>query len=107
VIEALHIEEDFAPNGSGADDLAEIDFRVNKGPEKLDVDVLNSHGELIQRLADDQVAADDQVVELAWNGLDADGERAPTGLYSLRIRLLDRGRTITPRQEISLEDEAD
>jgi hypothetical protein len=106
VIEALHIEEDFAPS-SGTDDLAEIDFRVNKGPEKIDVEILDSHGGVVDHLAEGKEAKDNEVVKLAWDGQNDDGEAAPTGAYTLRIKLLDRGRTISPRQEISLEDEAD
>lgn len=105
VIEAVHIESDFSPS-SGVDALAEVDFRV-KDADHVDVDIVDKDGQLVQRLTENKAVGDDGVVEVSWNGADEDGKTAPEGLYTLRIRLRERERTITPAAEISLEEEAD
>jgi flagellar hook assembly protein FlgD len=104
VIEAVHIENDFAPAG-GVDALAEISFRV-KDADHVDVDIVDS-GEAVERLTENKKVGAGEVVELSWDGNDENGALASPGTYVVRIRLRDRARTITPAQQISLEEEAD
>ncbi|MAY25868.1 MAG: hypothetical protein CMK02_06175 [Polycyclovorans sp.] len=59
-------------------------FDVPPGAAKVEVDVLNASGVRVAQLIQNNPAAGD--LSLAWDGLLADGSRAPAGLYSVQAR---------------------
>ena len=86
------------PNGDGEHDAAAISFRI-KGPDRVNLELLDSSGHVVRHLAVAQRLADRKVAHFAWDGLTDSGAPAPAGTYTLRIHEIKRDRTITPPNE--------
>jgi hypothetical protein len=86
------------PNGDGEHDEAAISLRI-KGPDRVNLDLLDSSGRAVRHLAVAQRLGDRKVAHWAWNGLTDGGAPAPAGTYTLRIHEIKRDRTITPPNE--------
>jgi hypothetical protein len=79
-------------------DLAKISFRI-KGPDEIDLDVVDAGGERVRRLAENRTLEDREITVFRWDGNTDAGAPAPPGTYSLRIHERRRDRTITPPGE--------
>jgi hypothetical protein len=76
-------------------ETARIRFVLHRA-ERLDVDVVNADGEVVQTLLADARRPKGRVV-ITWDGRDGrseGGAAAPEGDYRVRVRLLDEDRTI-------------
>jgi peptidoglycan/xylan/chitin deacetylase (PgdA/CDA1 family) len=77
----------FSPNGDGRKDATVLAIAVSE-TAVLDISVLDRTGNLVGVLADDQVIG--RAFRVPWNGLSADGRRAPDGAYRLVVDARDR-----------------
>jgi len=64
-----------------------------RGPEKLDVSLVDADGDHVASLAEGQDLAAGRA-SFEWNGRDDDGQVVPDGLYRLEVRLEHDRRTI-------------
>jgi flagellar hook assembly protein FlgD len=103
VLDSIHVSRGFSPDGNGHRDRAKISFRI-KGPDEINLDVLDANGHLVRRLATARLLADRVPTVFHWNGRNDAGNLAPPGIYRLRIEELRRGRTITPTEHMRLVD---
>ncbi|MFN2611873.1 MAG: FlgD immunoglobulin-like domain containing protein [Solirubrobacterales bacterium] len=101
VLDSIHVTSTFSPDGDGHHDRARISFRV-KGPDQIDLTMIDANGRPIRRLATDRLLADRQITVFRWDGRTDAGRPAPPGAYTLRVEELRRGRTITPSEQITL-----
>ena len=86
------------PNGDGHDDTAGISFRI-KGPDRVNLDLLDSSGDVTRHLLVGHPMRDHKFEHFVWDGLADGGTPAPDGVYKLKIEKIERGRTITPPGE--------
>lgn len=101
VVDRIRVDASFTPNGDGHDDTAGISFRI-KGPDRVDLDLIDASGREVRHLAVHQPFGDHKVTRFVWDGRTDGGAPAPPGVYTLRIKELGRDRTITPGEEIFL-----
>jgi flagellar hook assembly protein FlgD len=101
VLDRIHATSFFTPNGDQNGDIAQVTFRI-KGPDRVRVDVIDSSGRLVRRLAVARRMPDGRPRRFLWNGNDDVARPAPAGTYTLRIVILGRDRTVTPAQHIVL-----
>jgi hypothetical protein len=95
VVDRIRADSCFTPNGDGHDDTAGISFRI-KGPDRVNLEILDSSGEVVRHLLVGQRMADHKVAHYVWDGLADGGTPAPVGTYTLRIHEIESDRTITP-----------
>jgi hypothetical protein len=95
VVDRIRADPCFTPNGDGHDDTAGISFRI-QGPDRVDLEILDSSGDAVRQLLVGQEMADHKVAHYVWDGLADGGTPAPAGSYTLRIHEIERDRTITP-----------
>lgn len=101
VLDSIHVSGAFSPDGNGHRDRAKISFRI-KGPDEINLDILDADGQPVRRLAAARLLADRVPTVFHWGGRTDAGELAPPGIYKLRIEELRRDRTITPSEHIRL-----
>jgi len=100
VIDRIRVSREFTPNGDGESDRAKVRFRLTR-PERVDLFILDDGREVRQILHGRPL--EDQVLHyFGWDGLDEEGSPVAPGTYSLRFRLRERGRTITPDKTTTL-----
>jgi hypothetical protein len=95
VVDRIRVDPCFTPNDDGHDDTAGITFRI-KGPDRVNVDLLDTSHDVTRHLLVGHPMRDHEVEHFVWDGLADGDEPAPEGVYTLRIKEIDRGRTITP-----------
>jgi hypothetical protein len=95
VVDRIRADACFSPNGDGHDDTAGISFRI-KGPDRVDLDLLDSSGDVVRHVLVSHPMRDEKVEHFVWDGQAEGGSPAPDGTYTLRIYEIDRDRTITP-----------
>jgi flagellar hook capping protein FlgD len=84
----------FSPNGDHVKDINR--FRVELRERKeIRVDVVDSAGDAVRRLADKAVVTPDQPLRLRWDGRTDDGRRVSDGRYRVRVTLRQEGRSVT------------
>jgi flagellar hook capping protein FlgD len=98
VIDTIHLTPSFSPGCHCQGDRATISFRI-KGPDAIDLDVIDADGERVRRLAENRELQDRVVTVFHWNGKTDAGSLAPPGAYTLRVHERDRDRTINPTEE--------
>jgi hypothetical protein len=98
VVDAIHLTPAFTPGCDCPRDRAKISFRI-KGPDEVDLDILDSDGDPVRRLAENRTLPDREVTVFHWDGRTDSGAPAPPGTYTLRIHERRRDRTITPPGE--------
>lgn len=101
VLDSIHVSSAFSPDGTGHRDRAKISFRI-KGPDEIDLEVLDAGGAVVRHLAAARLLADREVTVFHWDGRTDTGSPAPPGVYTLRVEELRRDRTITPSERIRL-----
>jgi flagellar hook capping protein FlgD len=101
VIDTIHLTPVFAPGCHCADDRATISFRI-KGPDAIDLDVIDADGNRVRRIAEDRELPDRVITVFRWNGKTDDGSLAPPGAYTIRVHERRRDRTISPTEETVL-----
>ncbi len=101
VLDSVSVSPSFSPDGDGVDDQAEFEFRI-KGPDDIDLLIVNSEGKRIREVADGQTLEDQEITTFEWDGLTDRRVLAPPGPYRIRVKVLGRDRTITPGEKIVL-----
>ncbi len=77
---------------------------VQGASETIEIDVTDASGQLVRTLSLGPQSGG--LVEFEWDGLDADGDSAATGVYQLTARVLRGGRTETVGTLIRTEVES-
>jgi peptidoglycan/xylan/chitin deacetylase (PgdA/CDA1 family) len=91
----------FSPNGDGSKDATVLAVAVSE-TTVVDISVLDSAGNLVGVLAADQVV--ERAFRVPWNGLSADGGRAPDGAYRLVVDAHDRaGNAVSTAARVLLD----
>jgi flagellar hook assembly protein FlgD len=83
----------FSPNRDGRLDRESINFLI-KSRDDVTVDVVDSRGDRVRRLADNRSLAAYTGLFLKWDGLTDGGRMAPDGLYRVRVALRREGRSV-------------
>lgn len=91
-ITAPRFTRDFSPVCDCPTSTARLSLRFRR-PETVDAEIVDAAGAAVRSLASDRrVRAG--VATFVWDGLDDEGELAPDGIYRLRLRLEQAGRTV-------------
>jgi flagellar hook capping protein FlgD len=101
VIDTIHLTPVLTPGCECPTDHADISFRI-KGPDAIDLDVLDSDGNRVRRIAENRELPDRVITVFRWNGKTDAGSPAPPGIYTLRVHERERDRTINPTEEMTL-----
>jgi N,N-dimethylformamidase beta subunit-like protein/flagellar hook capping protein FlgD len=93
----------FSPNGDGRFDRERITFRIRETDE-ITVDVVDDSGEPVRRLLEGRlVHGHEDLVTLKWDGRTDAGDRAPDGIYRVRVALGRQGRSIVVPKSFVLD----
>lgn len=74
-----------------------------KRTDDATVSVLDSNGDVVQRLARNRHLRAGQAVQLLWDGRDAAGRIVPDGTYRVRVGLRRQGRSVTLVDEVRVD----
>lgn len=83
----------FSPNRDGRLDRERINFLI-KSRDDVTVDVVDTRGDRVRRLADNRALPAYKAIFLKWDGLTDDGRTAPDGTYRVRVALRREGRSL-------------
>ena len=77
----------FTPNGDGINDVLAVGFELTKVnvATEVEVEILALDGRSVRTLRE-VLSHPGGVHRIEWDGMDADGERVPPGIYVCRIR---------------------
>lgn len=103
-ITGTKVDKIFSPVCECSHDLAVISFRLRK-PERVTVDMLDSHGHSVATLVRDQRERPGRV-SYTWDGRTDAGVVVPEGRYRPRVRLREHGRTIVLPNPIRVDTTA-
>jgi len=94
VVQVGHLVKNFSPDGDGRRDLSTMRVRV-KERDDVTVTIIDAKGNPVRRIAVSRPMAPGRPVRLAWDGTTDAGDRAPEGIYHVRVSLRRQGRAIT------------
>ena len=77
----------FSPNGDGDKDEVDVLYEVKGSGYLGSVTIYNDRGQLIRRLATNEVIG--QTGKISWDGLDTDGNSSDIGIYILHVSLFN------------------
>jgi hypothetical protein len=103
-ITGTRVDKIFSPVCECANDQSVISFRLRK-PERVTVDILDSHGKAIATLVRDQHEKRGPVA-YTWDGKTGFGVVVPEGIYRPRVRLFEHGRTFVLPNPIRVDTTA-
>ena len=103
-ITGTHVDKIFSPVCECVRDQSVISFRLRK-PERVTVDILDSHGKSIATLVRDQHERKGPV-SYTWDGKTDAGRVVPEGIYRPRVRLFEHGRTFVLPNPIRVDTTA-
>ncbi|MCW3041733.1 MAG: hypothetical protein JWM31_3638 [Solirubrobacterales bacterium] len=83
----------FSPNSDGRFDAERVNFKLVRKDE-VTLEVLDSRGDAVRKLADDRTLPAYRPTRFRWDGRTDRGARAPDGRYRMRITLRREGRSI-------------
>ncbi len=87
----------FSPNDDGRREVNRFRVVLRERSE-ISVDVVDSSGNAVRRLADDAAVGPDRPLQLEWDGRTDTGRRVADGRYRVRVTLRQEGRSvIVPR----------
>jgi hypothetical protein len=93
VVELRGATRPFSPDGDHVRDVKRFGIAVRKA-DRLTVDVIDSDGNDVRRLADDLAVEPFRPARVTWNGRTDDGGVAPDGFYQVRVSLRNTGRSV-------------
>jgi flagellar hook assembly protein FlgD len=93
IVELVGAKRPFSPNGDGVRDVKRFAIAVRTADE-LTVDVVDTSGNEVRRLADDLRVRPNRPRNVRWDGRADDGRIAPDGFYQLRVTLRRTGRSV-------------
>lgn len=102
VVQELGVDPVLSPNQDGRFERATISFQLKRGDD-VDVDVVDTDGDVVRRLVDDRGLRARQQLRVKWDGLDDDGRRVPDGTYRPRLVLRRQGRSVTVPRNIRVD----
>jgi hypothetical protein len=83
----------FSPNGDGSREINRFHIALRERSD-ISVDVVDSAGDAVRRLAEDATAGPDEPLRLEWDGRDDAGKRVRDGRYRVRVTLRRQGRSV-------------
>lgn len=86
VVEVRGLAQYFSPNGDGAKDVNRFRVRLRERGD-VAVDVVDTAGDAVRRLADGAAVRPGRPLRLGWNGRTDSGARAADGDYRVRVTL--------------------
>jgi flagellar hook assembly protein FlgD len=85
----------FSPNRDGrGNERARVSFTIKKNDD-VTVDVIDSDGDRVARIADGRPLKAYRRLSVSWDGRNDAGRRIPDGTYRYRVALRREGRTVT------------
>ena len=87
-----HFIRHFSPTCGCHRSVTRLTFR-SRGPERVDVTIVDADGDYIATLAEGKEIPEGHV-SFTWDGRTSDGQIAPDGLYRAKVRLHDARRTL-------------
>jgi FlgD Ig-like domain len=93
VAQVVSLARVFSPNGDGAREVNRFEVELRE-PSEISVDVVDTTGAAVRRLADDATASPSRPLRLEWNGRTDSGARVPDGRYRVRVTLRREGRSV-------------
>jgi flagellar hook assembly protein FlgD len=93
LVQKFHRNPVFSPNQDGRLDRENINFLI-KNEDDVTVDVVDTKGDRVKRLADNRRMNAYTALFLKWDGTADDGRPAPDGIYRTRIALRGEGRSV-------------
>ena len=97
VAQVVSLARVFSPNGDGRKEVNRFEVELRERSE-IRVDVVDSAGNAVRRLADGATVGPRRPLRLEWDGRTDDGERVADGRYRVRVTLRREGRSvIVPR----------
>jgi hypothetical protein len=97
VAQVVSLARVFSPNDDGRKEVNRFEVELRERAE-IRVDVVDSAGRAVRRLADDATVDPQRPLRLEWDGRTDDGERVGDGRYRVRVTLRREGRSvIVPR----------
>ena len=80
VAQVVSLWKVFSPNGDGSKEVNRFEVELRERSE-ISVDVVDSAGDAVRRLADDATVGPDRPLPLAWDGRTDAGARVRDGRY--------------------------
>jgi hypothetical protein len=102
VVGLYGLVEHFSPNGDGRRERSTFRVRVAERDD-VTVTIVDRTGARVRRLVAARPLGTDRPLRLAWDGRTDAGERAPDGVYRVRVGVRRQGRAVTFRREIGLD----
>jgi FlgD Ig-like domain len=92
----------FSPNGDDYRDETRVGFDLSE-PAEVTFSVVDSEGNEVRRIVDEQTLAGDAKHRFGWDGRDDDGNVVPDGTYRMRVVRRDESRVIDSFKEIDVD----
>ena len=83
----------FSPNGDGTKEVNRFEVELRERSE-ISVDVVDSAGDSVRRLAEEATVGPARPLPLEWDGRTDAGVRVPDGRYRIRVTLRREGRSV-------------
>ena len=93
VAQVVSLWKVFSPDGDGSKEVNRFAVELRE-PSEISVDVVDSAGDSVRRLADDATVGPDRPLPLAWDGRTDAGARVRDGRYRIRVTLRRQGRSV-------------
>jgi len=93
VAQVVSLARVFSPNGDGTKEVNHFEVELRERSE-ISVDVVDSAGDAVRRLAEDATVSPDRPLQLVWDGRTDAGARVPDGRYRVRVTLRREGRSV-------------
>jgi hypothetical protein len=92
----------FSPNHDGRFDRATVRFEIRKR-DRVTLTVVDPGGDPVRELIGGRTFLPYHEIRARWDGLNANGRRAPDGTYRYRITLPDQGRNVVLPESVRLD----
>jgi hypothetical protein len=93
VAQVVSLARVFSPNGDGTKEINRFEVELRERSE-ISVDVVDSAGDAVRRLADEATVSPDRPLRLEWDGRTDGGARVRDGRYRVRVTLRREGRSV-------------
>jgi hypothetical protein len=93
VAQVVSLARVFSPNGDDAKEVNRFEVELRERSE-ISVDVVDSSGDAVRRLAEDATVSPGTPLELEWDGRTDAGARVRDGRYRVRVTLRREGRSV-------------
>jgi hypothetical protein len=101
LVRRVHVTPVFTPNGDRWRDRATVRFILGRSGT-VTVTVRDGAGRAVRRLAQDRRQPAGRFLRLRWDGRTDARRPAPAGTYRVGLRLVERGRSLTLQDAVTL-----